>query len=155
MLGNLIHQPNLWELNRYSVSMAFSVGLFSALIPFPAQMLIAAILAIIFKANLLISVSLVWVSNPLTSPILAFICYKIGVLILDRPEYHFSFQFSFKWLTQEFHTIGIPFIVGSFVGAILLAIIANIFIRVLWRIGVTILWQRRKNKKTVNRDEPA
>jgi uncharacterized protein (DUF2062 family) len=67
-LGEKLHDPNLWHLNRRSVSAAFAIGLFAAWIPTPGQMVIAAIIALYFRANLPISVALVWITNPLTMP---------------------------------------------------------------------------------------
>ena len=56
-LGDKLHEPNLWHLNRRSVAMAFAVGLFCAWIPTPTQMAFAAVGAIYFRANLPISVA--------------------------------------------------------------------------------------------------
>jgi uncharacterized protein (DUF2062 family) len=44
------------------------VGLFCAFIPVPFQMLLAAPSAIIFSANLPVSIALVWITNPITMP---------------------------------------------------------------------------------------
>ena len=56
-LGQVLHDPNLWHLNRHSVSRAMAMGLFAAFIPIPMQMLLAASLAVISRANLPISIS--------------------------------------------------------------------------------------------------
>ncbi|MDF5922284.1 DUF2062 domain-containing protein [Pseudomonas aeruginosa] len=49
-LGKLTHDPNLWHLNRHSVSRAMAAGLFAAFIPMPMQMLLAAGLAVWIRA---------------------------------------------------------------------------------------------------------
>ena len=51
-LGKLTHDPNLWHLNRHSVSRAMAAGLFAAFIPMPMQMLLAAGLAVWIRSNL-------------------------------------------------------------------------------------------------------
>ena len=42
IFGRLLHDPNLWHLNRRSAAGAFAVGLFMAFAPVPFQMLLAA-----------------------------------------------------------------------------------------------------------------
>ena len=68
VFGALLHNPNLWHLNRNSVAGAVSVGLFIAFVPAPGQMVLAAAAAIAVGRNLPIAVLMVWVSNPLTMP---------------------------------------------------------------------------------------
>jgi uncharacterized protein (DUF2062 family) len=143
IFGKFLHDPNLWHLNRYSVSTAFSVGLFAALIPVPFQMLLAASLAIIARGNIPISVALAWVSNPFTTPIFLFIAYHIGSFIFRMPPHHFKFEMTAEWFLKEFQDYGTPIILGCFVLGIICAIIGNIVVRIIWRISVIAAWKQR------------
>ncbi len=84
-LGPLIQSPNLWHLNRRSVSRAMGMGLFAAFIPIPLQMLLAASLAVWVRANLPISVGLVWLTNPITMPPVFYCTYKMGAWVMGIP----------------------------------------------------------------------
>ena len=85
IFGKLLYDPNLWHLNRRSVSGAFAVGLFWAFIPIPFQMVTAAATAIPARVNLPISVALVWITNPITMPPMFYSTYRVGTWILDEP----------------------------------------------------------------------
>ncbi len=77
IFGKLIYNPNLWHLNRKSAARAFSVGLFFAWVPLPFQMVLAAGGAMIFHANLPLSVALVWLTNPITMPVFFTLLIKL------------------------------------------------------------------------------
>ena len=143
-LGTLLHDPNLFHLNRHSVSVAFFVGLFVAFIPTPGQIALAALGALLFRCNLPIAVSLVWISNPLTFPIIFFGAYKLGAQIMQIPPRDFSFQLSWEWLQTEFLTIWQPLVLGCFIASIFFSCMGYIFIQWLWRWHVTRKWNRRK-----------
>ncbi len=143
MLGNFIHDPNLWHLNRYSVSTAFSTGLFAALIPVPFQMLLAAILSIMFRGNILIAAALAWVSNPITTPPLLYIEYKVGTFVLGMKSKPFHFEPTWDWIVEEFHTIGAPILVGCVIVAVICAFLGNVIVRLIWRISVVSAWKKR------------
>jgi len=81
-IAHLLHDPNLFHLNRNSVSRAFAVGLGVAMLPTYGHMIIAAALAIWFRANIAISSILVWISNPLTFPLMLVIEYWIGANLM-------------------------------------------------------------------------
>ncbi|MCL7945784.1 DUF2062 domain-containing protein [Marinobacter sp. ATCH36] len=146
--GDILHEPNLWHINRHSVARAFLVGIFMAFIPMPFQMLAAACFAIWFNANLPLSVVLVWVSNPLTMPPMFYFNYKIGAWILDRPVLNFEFQLSWSWLSGRLLDIGIPLYLGSLMVATLSACLAYLIIQFLWRRKVRSDWQERGSSGT-------
>jgi uncharacterized protein (DUF2062 family) len=143
--GTLLHDPNLWHMNRRSVAGAFAVGLFVAFLPIPFQMIVAAAIAVMIRVNLPISVLLVWVTNPLTMGPIYYTAYTLGRRVLDLPRVGFSFELSVQWFTQEIQIIWKPLLTGSLILATLAALVGYISIRVLWRLHILsrINWRKR------------
>ncbi len=146
LFGKLLHQPNLWHLNRYSVAGAVSIGLFIAFIPVPAQMLLAGAAAIAFGCNLPVAVAAVWVSNPLTFPFMFFAAYRTGAWLLDYPAHSVEFALSIDWLRTEIGAIWEPLLLGSIVLGAVCALGGNVAIRVAWRIVVMRHWRSRRER---------
>jgi len=146
-LGNLLHDPNLWHLNKRSVSGGMATGLFMAFIPVPMQMLFAAVLAIIFRVNLALSVSLVWITNPLTMPPIFYFAYKVGAFFLGIPPQHLDASFTLEWLLNVLDQIWQPFLLGCFTLSCLSATIGYFLVRALWRSQIKRLWNERRSKR--------
>lgn len=142
LLDRWLHDPNLWHLNRYSVSMAFLVGMFAAFIPLPSQMLIAGTLAVWRRTNLPISVALVWTSNPFTMPFFFGLSYFVGARLMG---YSLSSQFQPTWEWVETHasTIWQPFLLGSIVSGLLVGLLCALIVRIFWRLQVALRWRAR------------
>jgi uncharacterized protein (DUF2062 family) len=149
IFGELLHNANLWHLNRRSVAKAFAVGLFFAFMPVPFQMILAAGTAIIVHANLPLSIALVWITNPLTMPAIFYFCYLAGTWILGAPTSEFVFEASWQWLIDSVTTIGPAFILGCGVLGITFGTLGYITINSLWRFSVAKEWKKRlaRNKK--------
>ena len=147
MFGELLHDRNLWHMNRRSVSVACAVGLFCAFIPIPFQMVLAAGIAIIFRCNLPISVALVWITNPITMPPLFFLAYKVGTWITDVNLGPFEFELSLNWLFTELRERWRPFLAGCLFMGTLSGLIGFISARVAWRVYVVTFWKRRRLRK--------
>jgi uncharacterized protein (DUF2062 family) len=159
--GTLLHDPNLWHLNRHSVAGAMAVGLFWAFVPMPLQMIPAAAFAIWFRVNLPISVALVWLTNPITMPAVFYFNYKLGTWILRRPVEDVAFPVSdvkfelswawinqeWTWVTHEFSSIWQPFLLGSLVVASLSALAGYWGMRAFWRLHVVREWERRRKRR--------
>ena len=143
-LGTLLHDPNLFHLNRHSVSVAFFVGLFIAFLPIPGQVPLAAFFALVFRCNLPIAVALVWISNPLTFPIIFFAAYKFGGRILQLPERDFSFELSWEWVQGEFLVIWQPLILGCFLASMFFSCLGYLVMQWTWRWHVVKKWERRR-----------
>ena len=140
-----LHHPCLWHLNRRTVSGAVAVGLFCAYLPMPLEMLMAAMMAILFKVNLPISVSLVWLSNPVTWIPLYGAGYLLGAKILGKEIVAYD-DMTMSWLMSQV----IPLWLGSIILGSLLALAGYLLTRALWRIHIVRSWQlRRKTKEKV------
>jgi uncharacterized protein (DUF2062 family) len=147
VFGTLLHDPNLWHLNRRSVAGAFAAGLFTAFIPVPFQMAIAGAAAIVLRVNLPISVALVWVTNPVTMPPLFYLAYKVGAALLGRPPQPFHFELSLAWLGNGLLANWEPFLLGCFVVGAASAATGYFLVRTLWRLSVMRNWQIRKERR--------
>ena len=144
IFGSLLHDPGLWHLSGRSVSAAVAIGLFVAFIPIPFQMVLAAGIAIFARANLVVSSSIVWVSNPFTMPPMLYFSYKVGAWILDTPVHKFTFSPTVEWLTTELYAIWQPFLLGCFLLGALSSLIGYVLIYNLWRMHVLARWQEKK-----------
>lgn len=150
-LGKLLEDPNLFHLNKHSVSRAFFVGIFCAFTPILGQMPLAAILAIKLRCNLPLAVSLVWISNPLTIPPIFLATYKFGAWILDVPPKPFSIELSWQWFSTALSNIWEPLFLGSFIIALTLSTSGYFIVRILWRYQVIREWRNRRLKKRSNK----
>ncbi len=146
-LGTLLHEPNLWHLNRRSVSRAFLVGIFFAFMPMPFQMVAAAAVGVIVHSNLPISIGLVWISNPITIPPIFYFTYKVGTSILEIPARPFEIELSLDWAMRELGAIWEPLLLGSLICALIFASLGYVGIRIFWRIHVIRAWHQRKLKR--------
>ncbi|WP_096085796.1 DUF2062 domain-containing protein [Agaribacterium haliotis] len=150
-LGNLLHDPNLFHLNRHSVSMAFFIGLFIAFLPIPGQIPLAALAALRLRCNLPLSVLLVWVSNPLTFPIIFYAEYKLGTSILMQPDNQFAFELSWAWFKTTFPLIWQPLLLGAIIASIFFSSAGYLAVQWFWRWHVIDRWKRRKQARNNKR----
>lgn len=146
--GRLLHDPNLLHLNQRSASRAFAVGLFWAFMPMPLQSIPAAATAILLRANLVISVALVWITNPLTLAPVYYFCYRIGTWILGVPLQELAFEPSWDWIQNEFTRVWQPFVLGCLIVSIASAVIGYYGMQTLWRWHVLRDWKQRKHKRS-------
>ena len=155
VIGECIYEPNLWHINRYSSSMAFFVGLFTAFMPIPGQMVLAALLAVRLRCNLPLSVGLVWITNPVTMGPIFYLSYRIGALLIDVPVQQVQFELSWNWLTHSLGAIWQPFLLGCFIAGLFFGSVGYFVISMLWRWRVAHHWTERKRQRAARRNRAA
>ena len=146
IFGELLHDPNLWHLNRRSVAGAFAVGLFFAWVPLPTQMVMAAAVAIWLRTNLPLSVALVWLTNPVTIPPMFYFAYLVGTWILQTPPDNFEFELSLDWLIHGMQTSWKPFLTGCAVMGVGSALLGYFAVNLSWRWSVHRRRQKRRGQ---------
>jgi len=131
VFGRLLHDANLWHLNRRSASGAFAVGMFVMYLPPLGQMLIAAAAAIAFRVNLPISVALVWITNPVTIPPMYYFAYLVGSWILGEPTTSLDLEFWLEW--HNWLDLLAPLTVGCTACAIVCSVVGYFSVQAIWR----------------------
>lgn len=146
-LSHLIATPSLWMLSRRSVANAFFIGLFCALLPIPCQMALAALGAWSLRANLPLSVGLVWITNPLTMPLIFYGNYRLGAWLLDSPARAAPERLTTDWVAGQLLDALPALAVGSLAAAILAGLLGSLLIRLAWRWQVSRSWKRRARRR--------
>ena len=146
-LGPLLEDPNLFHLNRYSVSMAFLIGVFLAFFPLPGQMILAAVIAFWVRCNLPITVALVWITNPITIPPIFFATYKLGSWLLNTPPMLFEGGITWQWINDELGRLWKPLLIGSLCAGSFFSLLSYFSIRYIWRLYVIYQWKSRQSKR--------
>jgi hypothetical protein len=158
--GSWLHHPNLWHLNRHSVSGAVAIGLFAGLVPGPLQMVVALLLAVPLRKNLPIALLLTLYTNPFTIVPLYLLAYAYGKLLLPDDPYKGPIEpFDMDWanffdsmqaLGAWMVGLGKPLLVGLPALALTLAALGYFGVQLGWRAYVVAAWRaraRRRSKK--------
>lgn len=144
IFGSLLHDPNLWHLNRRSASGALGIGLFFAFWPIPIQMWLSAIAAVPLRVNLPLSIATVWITNPFTMPPIFYGAYKLGTLVLNTPPMPFKFEASWQWVIDSLQSIGPAFLTGCALLSVSFGLLGYFGLNMLWRVSVRQAWAKRQ-----------
>ncbi len=146
-MHHMLGDPALWILSRRSVGNACMVGCFSAMLPIPFQMVLAAFGAYCFRGNLPLSVSLVWMTNPLTMPVVFYFNYRVGAWVMDYPARQVPDHISTAWIAGQMAHIVVPLFIGSLLVGLVLALSSNLLVRLIWRWQIARSWRRRARRR--------
>ncbi len=153
VVGRRIFAPNVWHLNRRSVSGGAAIGVFLAWIPMPFQMIPAAVLAIWLRLNLPVAVVSVWISNPLTWAPMYWFAYRVGLVLLGREPRQVSFEPTMSFFFDEMLRIWPSLLTGCLLLGVISAGAAYGLTRLIWRWHVIadVVERRRQRKARARR----
>ncbi len=143
-LGN----PRIWHFNRRAIALGVAIGFFFGSFPIAGQMLLSAIVAVMWKANMPIAVVATWISNPVTMPFFYTANYYFGAWLLNLPTIKMD---DFQWSVEALLALGgdilVPLFFGSLVVAVTLFAVGFLLTRALWRLHIISYIKSRKKRK--------
>lgn len=146
-IKHYLDDPDLWHITKKSISRATLVGLFMTFMPMPFQMVAAVIICLIIRANIILSIVLCWISNPISMGPMMYACYRLGCYLLNyEPN---GFPASLNDILSAIANIWQPLVLGCVVTGTFFGIMGYIFVILAWKwIG-----QHREHKDTEH-DQP-
>lgn len=138
IFGKTLQKREIWSLSRKRVLAGVLIGVFVAALPMPLQMVLATLLAIVFNANLPISFTLIFISNPFTMPPIFYAEYQIGKLFLGIEN---NIEFSFDSMYDNFEQIALALWSGALIFGIFTSVVTTIIVNFLW---ISMVKKRRK-----------
>jgi uncharacterized protein (DUF2062 family) len=121
---------HFFAINRKLVSRAVLIGTFFALMPIPTQIAMVIGLSFFFRFNIVIALTLVWLTNPITMPAVYYGEYWLGSTILQSNPV--AVELSMQWLQAHYSEILWPVTVGALVAGTILSVTFYALVNALW-----------------------
>ncbi|QPF72883.1 DUF2062 domain-containing protein [Roseateles sp. DAIF2] len=138
----LAPRPWLWVAHRRRVALGVALGLAVGVIPLPTQMLMAAVVAIVCRANVAAAVAGTWLTNPFTLLPIWTLAIGLGRLVVGNGEpiatptmLEFDWAAPMSWgpsLWAWLQTLGKPLLVGLPLAGALLGLLAYLAVYLGW-----------------------
>ena len=133
------------------IAKGFALGITIGMTPtFGVQMPIAFFFAWVFRENKLAAILGVWITNPLTAPLIYASEYKVGRLLLGMDKLTFPSVYTLETLSNLSWNILLPLATGSLIFAVIFGSLSYAltirFIPILKTMRVP-RWPRRKKNK--------
>lgn len=156
LFGKRAMAPQLWQMNRRSVSKAIFVGTFWGALPIPFHSLLILLSAVFLRVNVPISLALAWLLNPLTILPILYTGFWFGtqlfqIPMVDQDTLWLLVHELANWVSS-FGKANLdvsllePLMLGLVLEALLLASGFYLLSHVLWRWRIIKRWQKRKHR---------
>ena len=138
-----IHEAISAETDERSLAAGFAVGVFFSFTPLVSlHMVLALIVAVVFRLNKVAPLAGVWVNNPYTMPFVFYGCFRFGEWILGMRIPPPSFEsYTLKSLLKAAVPYAAPLFLGTTVVGLAAAAVGYV---VVYRIVVRVKSARRK-----------
>jgi uncharacterized protein (DUF2062 family) len=144
MLGDRLFSPELWRPTRVSVSRGAATGIFWAMMPIPFQMLPSGITAFLAKFNVPAAISVVWITNPITWPVILYWQYRFGAWLMGEEAPGLTENGSILDLATD---VPLPLLLGCVVTGVIFAAIFYFGINILWGLIAERWWKSHERPR--------
>ncbi len=148
ILGKIVFEPNLWHMNRYSVSHGVLIGSICCFLPMPFQMIPCAILCAHRKCNIPVAIAIVWISNPITMAPMMYFAYQLGAWLTGSGINLGTIELSFHWLGLRLAEIWQPLILGCLICGLTMGLTGFMLVRIYWRVKINRYKRTRQLRRT-------
>ncbi len=138
VLAPYLADTKVWHWSRRGVAAGVAVGLLVGLLIPVAQILLAAVAAVLLRANIPVAAAATFITNPLTVPPIYYAAYHLGAWATDSSA---PATFSFAdpaSLWENLGTIGMPLFTGLGIAATTLAFTSYLLISQGWALRVAL-----------------
>jgi uncharacterized protein (DUF2062 family) len=146
-LRHLLLEPNLWHMNRYSLSFGFLIGGFCCFLPIFFQTVPCVLLCVWIRCNVPLAVLVVWISNPITTGPMMYFAYRVGLRILGTEQEIALLNPSLGWFIDQLSIIWQPLLVGSLACGFAFGMAGFIVIRLYYRWRIARYKLRKVNAR--------
>lgn len=143
VFGPALQHKYLWHLRRRSICKGAAIGMFSAFVPVPFQMLVATALCILFRGNLILANALVWITNPTPIPPMMFVAYLVGTWVL--PTHENTIELTWASFQSQLTDFWYPYFIGAIICGIITATLGYIGGYWYWRYKIMKRWRKRNS----------
>lgn len=141
VLAPYLADPKVWHWSRRGVATGVAIGLFIGLLIPVAQILLAAVVAVVLRANIPVAAAGTLITNPLTVPPIYYAAYQLGAWATGTATPATFSLADPAALWENLGTIGVPLFAGLGIAATLAALTSYLLIWQVW--GWKVATKRR------------
>lgn len=138
-----IHEAISTEADEHNIAAGFAVGVFFSFTPLVSlHMVLALIVAVVFRFNKVAALAGAWVNNPYTMPFVFYGCFRLGEWVLGMRIPPPSFEdYALRSVLKAAAPYAAPLFLGTTVVGLAAAALGYL---VVYRIAVGVKSARRK-----------
>jgi len=141
--------PALWRFTRRSVPRGVALGMVAGILFPVAQIAIAALIALPFRANVPVAALVTFITNPFTTPLILFAAYQVGAWLLrsNAPAVAQPVAEAATGWLQRLWDAGPALVLGLLVITVVAALVGYAVTALGWRLWIAHRWRNRRTHK--------